>query len=248
MSNVVVIGDSSSVGFGTRGRSYPVLVAESLESPLTLLADFGKTTRQALAEDLPAVAGCDPGLIILQTGMADSLLHPGRRVQQLLERFAPPTWHGVDGLERRAVYSSRRRTALLQRAGAAAKTTLKRLLVRANGWTRMTPDDYAACLDELLTGLEATGAPVVSIEIYRTDERIFPRQRATSAPFVAAHVAVTARHPGVVVVRPDEVLHRWDDFLGDHGHWNAAGHAKVAALVTDRLASACAAPHQDVTT
>jgi lysophospholipase L1-like esterase len=236
ITTVSVIGDSASAGFATGGRSYPVLVSEMLGAEhLELLVKFGKTTRIALDHDADLVAAHKPDLILLQIGPADALVHPGQRLQRMIERFAPPTWHGVDGLERRAVFDQGRRRRVQQHLTAAVKTTLKRVLVTVSGYTRMQPDEYGACLDQLLTRLEAISPLVVCLGFFPADDRYFPRQTRSFATFAAVRHAVLARHPAVIAVEPEQVLRCWDDYLGDHGHWNAAGHARVADLVVARV-------------
>lgn len=240
MTTVAVLGDSSSVGFGTGGRSYAIQLSEKLGAELVaVIAGLGKTTAVALETDLSTIAGLHADVVVVQTGMADSLLHPGQRLQRWIEHFVPETWHGVDGLERRAVFEPNRWHRARQQVAAAAKTALKRTLITVSrGYTRMLPAEYSQCLDRLLTGIEAAGGVVVSIGIYRIDQRYFPRQDNAIAPFVAARRAVLARHPNVVSVEPDEVLVRWGDFLDDHAHWSAAGHERVADHIVRRLKEA----------
>jgi lysophospholipase L1-like esterase len=240
IDTVLALGDSATVGFGTGGRPYPVVVGETLGAGrVEIDAALGRTTGDVLAAHGALVAEHRPDLVIVQTGMADSLLHPGRRVQQLLERFAPPTWHGVDGLERRAVYSGSRVRRVRQRAASGAKTTLKRTIVGVTGGhTRLGPEESADRLDRLLGELTARCPVVVSIGFYTIDEHFFPGQERTNRRFRAARAEVLARHPAVLAVDVDRVLRRWEHFLADHGHWNAEGHAAVAAEIMRSLAAA----------
>ena len=96
---VVVLGDSTSAGFGTGGRGYAVLIGEALgANRVENLSTFGRTTRLMFEEDLARVATIRPDVVVVQAGMGDSLPHPGERIQRMLEHFVPSTWHGVDGL------------------------------------------------------------------------------------------------------------------------------------------------------
>jgi lysophospholipase L1-like esterase len=236
---IAVLGDSSSTGFGTGKRSYAVLVGEALHANrVENLAKFGQTTRLMVEEDLPQLVALQPDLVIVQAGMGDSLPHPGERVQRLLERFVPSTWHGVDGLERRAYYSGTRLRRARQWAVAESKTALKRILISlTGGFTRSNPDEFGASLDELLTGLEAMGSIVVNVGLFDMDQHVFPKQNDVLVPFRTQRERVLAGHPDVVRAEIDQYLHRWDDFLGDHGHWNASGHATVAASILRSLQS-----------
>jgi lysophospholipase L1-like esterase len=240
LKTIVVFGDSASVGFSTKGRSYGVVLAELLGATrVEVSAGFGRTTRDVLDQHASVLDGLHPDLIVLQTGMADSLMHPGRRVQLLMEHFAPKAWHGVDGLERRAVYSTSWSVRVSQRVAASAKTGIKRMTVAlTGGFTRMQPAEYGECLDQLLTSLQASCPLVMTITPYEIDERVFPRQRRSARRFIDVGATVLARHPSVIPVEVDPVLDRWDDYLGDNGHWNASGHATVAAEIARSLRAA----------
>ena len=236
---VVILGDSTSAGFATGGRGYPVLVGEALgANRVENLSKFGQTTKLMVEEDLPRIGELRPDVVIVQAGMGDSLPHPGQRVQRLLEHFVPSTWHGVDGLERRAYYSGTRRRRARQWAVAEFKTALKRTLITlTGGFTRSNPDEFRRYLDELFTGLEAMGPVIVSVGLFDMDQHIFPKQHKVNLPFrVQRHIVLT-QHPRVISAEIDRCLHRWDDFLGDHGHLNASGHATVAEEILRSLRS-----------
>ena len=237
---IVVFGDSSSSGFGTGGRGYPVLIGEAVRAQrVENLAKFGQTTKLMVEEDLPHIASLHPDLVIVQAGMGDSLPHPSERIQHLLERFVPSTFHGVNGLERRAYFSGTRRRRAQQRVVATFKTTLKRTLISlTGGFTRSNPEEFRAYFDQLLTALEATGCIIVCIGLFSVDQRIFPKQHEKNLPFRKVREDVLEKHPQVIRAEIDQRLHRWDDFLGDHGHWNAAGHANVAEVILEALLSA----------
>jgi lysophospholipase L1-like esterase len=230
---VVVLGDSTSAGFGTGGRGYAVLVGEALgASRVENLSQFGRTTKLMFEEDLARVAAIRPDMIIVQAGMGDSLPHPGQRIQRMLEHFVPSTWHGVDGLERRAYFSGTRRQRVRQWAVAESKTTLKRVLIAVTGgFTRSNPDEFRGYLDQLLDALEPMCPIVISVGLFDLDQHIFPKQHRLNLPFRRQRDQVLAEHPRVIRVEIDHKLHRWDDFLGDHCHLNASGHASVAEEV-----------------
>jgi hypothetical protein len=202
-------------------------------------AQFSRTAKLMVEEDLPRIAVLRPDLIIVEAGMGDSLPHPGERVQRMLERFIPSTWHGVDGLERRAYFSGTRRQRARQWAVAESKTAIKRALITlTGGFTRSNPEEFHAYLDRLFTALEVTNPVIVSIGLFDLDQHAFPKQHEFNLPFRAHRDQVLSEHPHVVRVEIDQRLHRWDDFHEDHCHWNAAGHATVANEILRALHSA----------
>jgi lysophospholipase L1-like esterase len=234
---VVVLGDSTSAGFGTGGRGYPVLIGEALgANRVENLSTFGRTTRLMFEEDLARVAEIRPDVVVVQAGMADSLPHPGERIQRILEHFVPSTWHGVDGLERRAYFSGTRRQRFRQWAVAEFKTTLKRILITVTGgFTRSNPEEFRRYLDDLLAGLESICPVIVSIGLFDLDQHIFPKQHPMNLPYRRQRDRVLAEHPRIIRVEIDQRFHRWDDFLGDHCHLNASGHASVADAILRAL-------------
>ena len=234
---LVVLGDSGSSGFGTGGRGYPVLVGEALRAnKVENFAQFGQTTKLMVEEDLPKVALLRPNIVIVEAGMGDSLPHPSERIQQLLERFVPSTWHGVNGLERRAYFSGTRRRRAQQWIVATFKTNLKRAIISVTGgFTRSTPEEYRTYLEQLFTALEATSPIIVSVGLFDLDQHNFPKQHALNVPFRTVREDVLERHPHILRAEIDHRLHRWDDFHGDHCHWNAAGHATVAEVIIEAL-------------
>lgn len=236
---IVILGDSASSGFGTGGRGYPVLLGEALGAKrIENFSQFGRTTKLMVEEDLPRVAALSPDLVIVQTGMADSLPHPGERVQRILERFAPSTWHGVDGLERRAYFSGSRRRRARQWVVAETKVALKRALIAiSGGFTRTSPDEFRIYLDRLFSELERTCPLVVSVGLFDVDQRNFPKQHECSAPFRLVRQQVMAQHTHVIPADIDQHLRRWDDFLPDHAHLNVSGHDVLATEILGALRS-----------
>ncbi len=240
IGTIAVLGDSSSTGFGTDGGSYGALVGEALGAGrVENLARFSRTTKLMLEEDVAAVAALRPDLVIVQAGMGDSFPHPGEWVQRTLERFAPPTWHGVEGLERRAYFTGTRRQRARQWVTATAKTTIKRVLIGlTGGFTRSTPEEYEECLDLLLTELEDIAPTVLSIGMFDIDQRMFPKQHVMNLPFRERRFAVLSTHPRVIPVEISQRLQQWDHYHPDHAHWNTEGHAAVADEIVSALRAA----------
>ena len=119
---------------------------------------------------------------------------------------------------------------------AEFKTTLKRILITVTGgFTRSNPDEFGGYLDGLLTGLESWCPVVVSVGLFDLDQHIFPKQHRMNLPFRGQRDRVLVEHPRVIRVEIDQRLHRWVDFLGDHCHLNASGHASVADAILRAL-------------
>ena len=160
------------------------------------LAKFGQTTKMMLDEDLPLIPALRPDVVIVQAGMGDSLPHPGERVQRFLERFVPSTWHGVNGLERRAYFSGpvsgcpavggRR----IQDDAQAGADPADRRIHASN------PDEFRTSLDQLLTALEGISPVVVCIGLFDVDQHVFPKQHTLNVPFRTQRYRVLAEHPG----------------------------------------------------
>ena len=240
INSIAVLGDSTSTGFATQGRSYAVLVGEALTATtVENFAVFGRTAKLMVDEDLSRVADLRPDMVIVHVGMGDSLPHPGERVQRILERFAPPTWHGVYGLERRAYFSGTRWHRVTQWVVAETKTTIKRALIGiTGGYTRATPVEFERYFDQLLTELADRVDVVVSIGLFDVDQHRFPKQHVLNLPFREKRFAVLSRHPQIIPVEINQRLDHWGHFLPDRAHWNAAGHAAVADEILQALRTA----------
>jgi lysophospholipase L1-like esterase len=237
IDRIAVLGSSSSTGFGTGGRSYGTLVGQALGAGcVENLSKFGRTTELMVEEDLPLVAALSPDLVIVEAGMGDSLPHPGQWVQGMLERFAPKTWHGVEGLERRAYFRGTRPQRAQQWVTARAKTTLKRTLIQlTGGYTRATPAGFGEAFERLITELEGIAPVVVSVGMFDVDQHLFPKQHEMNLPFRQQRFAVLSGHQNVIAVEINQRLHQWADYHDDHAHWNASGHATVADEILQTL-------------
>lgn len=90
-------------------------------------------------------------------------------------------------------------------------------------------------LDQLFTALEATSPIIVSVGLFDLDQHNFPKQHELNLSFRAVRESVLESHPQIIPAEIDHRLHRWDDFHGDHCHWNVAGHATVAEVIIEAL-------------
>lgn len=231
---VALLGDSVIAGLGVRGRSYGMLVAESLGASHTLrLARSTHTIIDALTR-VEKVRDYKPDLILVGVGGADGVVHASATLQKLVERFAPKSWQGVEGLEPRAYYVGTKWTRFRQRVTTIIKVTIKHIGVRmGDGYQRVPLDSFAPKLEELFLQLSEIGCPVIVCGISDSDPRYFPRTEAALVEYRKVMSAASARYDNFAYVDIRPPLKRWDDFISDHIHLNPTGHAKVAELILD---------------
>ena len=80
--------------------------------------------------------------------------------KKLMDRFAPKSWQGIEGLEPRPWFSGQRAERARQKTTMVAKLALKHVAVRATGgYRRVPPDQFAAALEQLMAGLNAAQLP-----------------------------------------------------------------------------------------
>jgi lysophospholipase L1-like esterase len=230
---IAVVGSSHSVGLGVHGRSFAVRAAELLGASETLqLSRSAQLVSQAGAETVRAVQDFEPSLVIVSYGAAEGHVHPSRLLQSVLDRFAPASWRGPDGIEPRPYFSRRTTRRLVQRAVSRTKVLVKRLLIAlTGGFHRLNAADFEAGLRDLLDRLGP--APKVLVGLWPVDERMFPRSNPVLARNDAILRTVAAERADAVYVDTAAVVRRWDDFLDDHAHLNDAGHNRVAALIAE---------------
>lgn len=228
---VAVLGSSHSAGLGVHGRSFAVRAAERLGASETLqLSRSAQLVDEVGAETIARVAGFGPGLVVLSFGAAEGHVHPSRLLQAVLDRFAPASWRGPDGIEPRPYFSRRPARRLAQRAVSRAKVLVKRALIAVTGgFHRLAAEDFEAGLRDLLDRLGP--APKVLVGLWPVDDRMFPRSNPVLLRHDAILRAVAAERDDAVYVDAARAVRRWDDFLEDHAHLNDEGHERVAALV-----------------
>jgi hypothetical protein len=240
-TRVLVLGDSIASGLGARGRPFPRLLAEALGGPPML--DLSRSSRLideslGLADEIAAFA---PTLAIVQHGAAESLVHPGPLVNGLINRFAPPGWHGVEGLLPRPYYSADAHRQRRQRRASWMKLAIKRLVIASTrGRSRMTPDTFGSHLVELIALLHAHDCDVVVLGMHRWDERLHPRSKVVVDGTAAVIRRIVEADPRVGFVDTEGTLRCWEDYLEDRMHWNAGGHRRVTAAIV-----ACVTPLPD---
>jgi hypothetical protein len=230
---VAVLGSSHSVGLGVHGRSFAVRAAELLGADGTLqLSRSAQLVSQVGADTLDAIDGFAPTLVIVSFGAAEGHVHPSRFLQAVLDRFAPASWRGPDGIEPRPYFSQRPRRRLAQRAVSRAKVLVKRLLIGlTGGFHRLPAAEFEAGLRGLLDRLGP--APKVLVGLWPVDERMFPRSNPVLRRNDAILRMMAAERPDAVYVDTATAVRRWEDYLDDHAHLNESGHERVAALIAE---------------
>ena len=234
-----VLGDSVIAGLGVRGRSYARLVSEEVDSSALLqLARSTHTVVNAVGH-LDKLRSFDPDLVIMSVGGSDGLVHAGMALQKLMDRFAPKSWQGIEGLEPRPWFSGQRAERLRQKTTMVAKLVLKHIAVRATGgYRRVPPEQFGVALEELMSGLDELNCLVVVVGLHLADERIWPRSNASGEQYTRLLQQAVDRHDCAVFVDPKPLLHSWDDFGVDHAHFNENGHRKIADGVLAALQTA----------
>jgi hypothetical protein len=235
---LAIIGGSTAAGLGTRGRSFATIVVETLEDPEVLdLSLSGRMLDEHLGM-ASTIRAFRPDLTVICAGVSESMVHPGPGAQRIIERWAPSSWHGVSGLQARPYYSTKRLKRWRQRVISELKVAVKRTVIRASkGRSRMSPEDFGRNMTGLLELMEELHCKTVVVDLWHTDDRLFPK---TDRAFQAASrelVAAVDKAESATRLPLRETLHYWDDFLDDHLHWNAAGHQHVAELVLEQIAA-----------
>jgi lysophospholipase L1-like esterase len=227
---LAVVGSSHSVGLGVHGRSFAVRVAERLDAETLQLSRSAQTVAQVEPRTLAAIADFGPDLVIVSFGAAEGHVHPSRLLQALLDRFAPRSWRGPDGVEPRPYYSRRRGRRLAQRVMSDTKVLLKRVLIAATGgFHRLPSADFDAALRELLDRLGP--ATKVLVGLWHVDQRMFPRSNPVLCRNDSILRTIAAERDDICYVHTADAVRYWDDFLDDHAHLNEAGHGRIAELI-----------------
>jgi O-antigen/teichoic acid export membrane protein len=224
---VMIIGDSWAAGLGV-AESYGKLVAADLGAMEVLdLSAVSKTTGDVLA-DADRIRAFAPDLAILYNGGTEGLVLPGPMMQRLIERWGPPSWRGLAGLEPRARYSSDPDKRRQQLRSSAVKKVVKRVALKLGGRRRVPLEDYRNNLQALLTVLEEVGCENVFVSMFWIDPSLFPGTPEAMADTQTVLSETLAGRPRTVQVDIHEVLRYWDDFLDDNLHLNEVGHRRVA--------------------
>jgi hypothetical protein len=233
---VLIVGDSQIFGLGTNGRTLGKLAADKLGAAAVLdVSGVSKTVADTLA-DADQIRAFRPSVAVLCCGGTESLVHAGPVVQRLIERWAPPTWHGVNGLDPRPYYSRRLGRRIRQRITSRLKVAVKRVVVHGTGGQRRIPvDELRRDLQALLALLAETGCLSVFVSMWEADDRLFPRTGRAMAETQTVLAQCIAEHSHAILIDAWRALDYWGDFQEDHLHFNEVGHRRIAGLVVQAV-------------
>ena len=222
---VAIVGGSTAAGLGAGGRSFAALVVKTLTHPTVLDLSLPGRMVDDHVSLAPAIREFQPDLALVCVGASESLVHPGPRAQRLIERWAPPSWHGVNAVHPPA-----------RRLGTELRSAVKRSVIRlSRGRPRMAPEDFGRNLHSLLGLLEELSCKTIVIDLWHTDDKLFP---GTDQAFQAASreiMAAVEHAPSAVRLPLREALRYWEDFQSDHLHLSSTGQRHVADLVLELL-------------
>jgi lysophospholipase L1-like esterase len=237
-AKVAILGASSPLGLGVRGRSYGVRVGESLGpgAEILQLSRSALTVADVEPSTLEQIREFAPDLIILSFGAAEAYVHPSRFLQALLDRFAPQSWRGPGGMEPRPYYSNARLKRLRQCLVSRAKVQVKRLIIACTGgFHRLPSAEFAERLREVLDQLGP--AQKVLVGLWRVDDYMFPRSNPLLARNNALARDIAAERDDVLFISTADEVRYWDDFLADHAHLNDHGHDRIAEMILEATRS-----------
>ena len=231
--HVVLVGDSIAEGLGVAGRAYADVLGEILrrDGADVRVTNLARSARQIgeTAGLLPETVALRPDVVVIAHGVTEGIVRP--RTAAL--RLVPPRWRRIGWLDPRPYYSRRPGKRAYQKAESAIRWRVKNLLIGVYGGATLTsaPDFERTLADTVETLLRQTGARIVLLTPGGIDGRFYPGSPASlrGSGESIERVALNARQNGrVTVCRLAGLLDEWGDFLDDHFHPNAVGHARIA--------------------
>jgi hypothetical protein len=225
----LVLGDSwvhgLSKGQGTMSRLLPAAVGASA------VLDLSKISRVAtdvVADHLPEIDAFGPDFALVAIGGADSLVFPAAWMQRLIDRFAPPDWHGREGLMPPAIQPRDRRKRIRQRIGVVGKAIIKQIMINVFGGRRRTPlDEFEAAARRILGLLAVHDATVVLVGCTYVDRLTFPRSTTNIKAAHAVLHRLAEEFPAALYVDAAGMVEEWTDYLPDRVHLTRDGHRRV---------------------
>jgi lysophospholipase L1-like esterase len=232
---------------GYDGIPFGRLAAAELGGETLDLSFSGQTTRNLLDTSCDQIRNYAPDLVLIEIGFVEAMVHPGRRIQAFIERWAPASWHGVAGLEPRARYSRRRYRRMRQMLNSRLKVWFKRFLfkVLSGGKTRVDRSESLETTREFLAFLATIGAHIVLLGLPDVDERLFPGTTDRFDDWNSIIRDLAQALPNTQYLPLRSAVRKWDDYLPDHLHLNGPGHQRAAADVVAAVRQRTAPPDQD---
>jgi lysophospholipase L1-like esterase len=237
----LILGDSWIHGLGSeRRKSFGRLIARRMGATEILdLSAVSRTVPDVVADHLTTISEFRADIAIVNIGGADSLIFPPWFIQHLVDRFAPSNWHGVEGLQPRALYARTRSRRLRQRIEYVAKSSVKQLSINLAGGRRRIPiADLETAIGTVLHALAEQGVTTVVVGFGQVSHFSSPRTWRSLKQTNRLLHRQAALLPRTIFVPTADFIDCWDDYLPDHVHLNADGHAKVAAGVVGSLEAA----------
>ncbi len=220
-------------------RTFGKLLARRLDAGSVLdLSEVSRTTLDTAEGFLEDIKRFRPTVAIVNVGGTDALVFPRPVFQRLIDRYAPPDWHGLTGLSPRVRFSSRVSRRVRQLVEQQVKVSLKWLLIHLFGGERRRPvEETERAAGVLMSTLAELGTFVICVGFAGADERLHPRSGAGLAGSSAILERLASSHPRAIYV-PTDSVRRWDDFFADRLHLNPGGHERVAQMVVERIIAA----------
>ena len=231
----LVLGDSWARGLGngqhTMSRYLP---AEVGARAVLDLSKISRILSDVVEGHLDEIDGFAPELAFLAVGGAESLIFPKPVFQRIIDRFFPPRWQGIAGLQPSA--RPRRDNKLRPRIEAVAKVLLKQLLINVFGaHRRQELSRYECSLRTVLELLRTHATVVVIIGASDVDGWGSPKTSEHIRDTNAVNARLAEQYPNVLFVDSNPFVHKWDDYLVDHVHLAKSGHRGITDGVLDRM-------------
>jgi lysophospholipase L1-like esterase len=235
---VLVLGDSWIHGLGSeRKRNFGALLCQSLSATEVLdLSAVSRTTRDVVRDHLSSIVQFAPDIAVMNVGGTESLVFPAPPIQRLIDRYAPPRWHGPEGLMPPVRYSREKSRRVRQKLAYIAKLILKQIVINLLGGRRRTPlGEFGDAAMEILELLASLGTSVIVIGVGPVDGRLSPRTNRSIADTNVLLRRLVAAKPNCLFISSQQMPRKWDDYLSDRVHLSRSGHQRVADGVMTQL-------------
>jgi lysophospholipase L1-like esterase len=235
---VLILGDSWLRGLGPeRRKASGRLIAEAFGASVLLdLSAISRTATDFARDYLDQIADFKPEVAILSIGGADSLIFPAWPIQRFIDRYAPPHWHGVEGLVRPVAYPRSRLRRVRQQIEVTVKLCFKQVVVNAfGGRRRVSLGDLEVAVRAILAHLTALGTPMVVLGYCAVDGWSSPKSTKSLWKTNALLARICEDFSAATYVPTASMVDCWGDYLADHVHMNASGHQHVADGVIKAL-------------